>query len=908
MRAFQSGTTAGMLVLLLLLPPVTAPAQGDDCAELRRQLAEMDPGAFETAAYAASDALRAQADALERAAIAGGTDSYLQKLAAGPAWNPLRAQADELWNAAHWARGNDRVSGLSCDTLQALVANLGKGGGRAGPARSVPGGGTASLPPTGVATTGAGGFFQKLADKAGTALDLAMGRVGLVAEELGEPWKAITSTLERAELALAAYGFLTNPQSQEATKAFVESVTGTAATSLPVTGPEKLPTATGLSGMFTEATTRLILQYPDILKASIETVSKVMSNPDQASRYQAEFWDTTRAKIVDAFSFGLLSPTPEALGAARDQDQSLDDLRESFAPPDAVSGYLRDGVDRLQAFAVPGEPSPDAQLISPESVSTEVPAEGEVREVDLGGEPGPEAQIVDLDNDGDTDRLYADLSGDGRLDWVEYEDANGSPTVRALDTDEDGDLDLVMEREGQADHFTHAFADTDSDGDFDALLASTKADGTFDQAAWDTNNDGAVDRLTSTYDDGTSAIVLDTNGNRAADNIVLTSPPGASGGASAVTIWATDVDENGHFERVFVGPPDNPRETQYLDVEQKGSPSAMATMWDPRLQTHRSLSVDADRDGTFDMELTDSNADGSYDRKRPVQEPVQLPFADLRGEAIDANWRAQGGWSIARPPQFAAGGSPEGPRTIALPGGATMDLVWVPGGSFMMGSEECEDERPVHRVDLDGFWIGRTEVTVGQWRSVMGSVPMDNALSDDHPVLASWGDAQSFCRKAGLTLPAEAQWEYAARGQNASIYPWGDLWDASLCQNPEDMHGYGAPAPVGRMAGDASWCGALDMAGNVQEWCEDWYGDSFYSTAAARQRNPVNMTAGPQRSRVVRGGDWLGPVTDRIFATGLPFGGGGPPELSSAFQCRSAIRHGCSDDPNLIGLRAARTR
>jgi len=92
-------------------------------------------------------------------------------------------------------------------------------------------------------------------------------------------------------------------------------------------------------------------------------------------------------------------------------------------------------------------------------------------------------------------------------------------------------------------------------------------------------------------------------------------------------------------------------------------------------------------------------------------------------------------------------------------------LVWVPVGKFMMGSNEYSDEKPVHEVELDGFWIGKTEVTVGQWRSVMGSVPSSNTHGDSHPVVrVSWNNCEEFCRKVGLSLPTEAQWEYAARG------------------------------------------------------------------------------------------------------------------------------------------------
>ncbi len=191
-------------------------------------------------------------------------------------------------------------------------------------------------------------------------------------------------------------------------------------------------------------------------------------------------------------------------------------------------------------------------------------------------------------------------------------------------------------------------------------------------------------------------------------------------------------------------------------------------------------------------------------------------------------------------------------KTMALPGGARMDLVWVPAGSFDMGSNDGRpDEKPVHRVELDGFWIGETKVTVGQWRSVMGSAPAWNRYGDDHPVVCvSWDDAHSFCQKTGLGLPTEAQWEYAARGPRGSVYPWGNQWDQSRCQSGTEQH-----VPVGSFPSGASWCGALDMAGSEWEWCLDWYDGSFYGTSAATARNPANTNA-RSIQRAFRGGGW----------------------------------------------------
>ncbi len=186
------------------------------------------------------------------------------------------------------------------------------------------------------------------------------------------------------------------------------------------------------------------------------------------------------------------------------------------------------------------------------------------------------------------------------------------------------------------------------------------------------------------------------------------------------------------------------------------------------------------------------------------------------------------------------------------PGGIVM--VWVPGGSFMMGSEDGHsDEKPVHRVELSGFWIGKTEVTIGQWRSVMGTKPRRlKDESDDHPMrYVAWWQASRFCNKLGVELPTEAQWEYAARGSDSRRYPWGDTWDEKKCCNEDNEGPGGRTFPVGSFPSGASWCGALDMAGNVYEWCADWY-NYYYGSSPAR--DPAGPPSGSYR--VLRGGSW----------------------------------------------------
>jgi formylglycine-generating enzyme required for sulfatase activity len=186
-------------------------------------------------------------------------------------------------------------------------------------------------------------------------------------------------------------------------------------------------------------------------------------------------------------------------------------------------------------------------------------------------------------------------------------------------------------------------------------------------------------------------------------------------------------------------------------------------------------------------------------------------------------------------------------KTITLPGGATMEMVWCPPGTFMMGSpEDAEfhyDDETQHQVTLTkGFWMAKTEVTQAQWKSVMGNNPSDHE-GDDLPVeCVAWDDVQQFCAKTGLQLPTEAQWEYACRA--------GTTGDYAGTGNLDDMGWYAGDEthPVGTKEPN-EW-GLYDMHGNVWEWCQDWYGD--YPNHAVT--DPTGPGSGSKR--VNRGGSW----------------------------------------------------
>ena len=199
---------------------------------------------------------------------------------------------------------------------------------------------------------------------------------------------------------------------------------------------------------------------------------------------------------------------------------------------------------------------------------------------------------------------------------------------------------------------------------------------------------------------------------------------------------------------------------------------------------------------------------------------------------------------------------------ITGPDGGT--YVWVPAGEFMMGSEDDhDDEKPVHPVRLTrGFWLSKCQVTNAQYQrfcEVTGrEFPSYSNQGDEHPVVrVSWEDAVAYCEYYGLRLPTEAEWEYAGRGAEGRVYPWGNEWDRRCCCNTDNTGPGGQTYPVGSFPSGASWCGALDMAGNVFEWCEDWYDEDYYGVSP--EVDPPGPASGTER--VSRGGGWMDPAT-----------------------------------------------
>ena len=216
----------------------------------------------------------------------------------------------------------------------------------------------------------------------------------------------------------------------------------------------------------------------------------------------------------------------------------------------------------------------------------------------------------------------------------------------------------------------------------------------------------------------------------------------------------------------------------------------------------------------------------------------------------------------------------------------TENLILIPAGTFTMGSDRrAADEKPVHKVYLDAYYIGTYEVTNAEyyefWVETPEHTPPKHTPEDfahhphigtwperakrfpNHPVVGvSWHDAVAYAEWKGMRLPTEAEWEKAARGYTDRTWPWGNAMEpyantvggTSGPDNDATHDGYDNQlAPVGSFPKGKSYYGALDMAGNVWEWTADWYSDVYYFRSA--KRNPPGPDVGSWR--VIRGGSYI---------------------------------------------------
>jgi formylglycine-generating enzyme required for sulfatase activity/tRNA A-37 threonylcarbamoyl transferase component Bud32 len=198
-----------------------------------------------------------------------------------------------------------------------------------------------------------------------------------------------------------------------------------------------------------------------------------------------------------------------------------------------------------------------------------------------------------------------------------------------------------------------------------------------------------------------------------------------------------------------------------------------------------------------------------------------------------------------------------------------MLLRFVPAGSFVQGTKDgapgsFPDEHPERTVTLDAFWIDQTEVTNAMYRQCVeagacraprrtssGTRPdyFGNVAFSNYPVIyVSWDDARTYCNWAGRRLPTEAEWEKAASGANGRLYPWGAPAPDGTRANFNQL--VGDTTPVGSYPQGASPYGVLDLGGNVWEWVNDWYSETYYQTAPLT--NPAGPGSGTERG--LRGG------------------------------------------------------
>ncbi|MDO4629663.1 MAG: formylglycine-generating enzyme family protein [Planctomycetia bacterium] len=246
-------------------------------------------------------------------------------------------------------------------------------------------------------------------------------------------------------------------------------------------------------------------------------------------------------------------------------------------------------------------------------------------------------------------------------------------------------------------------------------------------------------------------------------------------------------------------------------------------------------------------------------------------------EEKDLFGNAEGVWNHLRPCVVKIRGFPGKLKTFTVDG-IEYRFRYCPPGEFMMGSPSSEEDRrdneTQHRVTLTrGFWMLETEVTQAMWESVMGTTIQEQAkkgtwftdlhgTGSNYPMYnVSWNDCQDFCRKLTqqISLPTEAQWEYACRAGTTTPFNFGSTLNGDKA-NCNGRLPYGTSTkgtyhdktvPVKSYAPNA-W-GLYDMHGNVEEWCHDWYDEDYSESPTS---DPTDPDSGS--NRVFRGGSWSG--------------------------------------------------
>ena len=275
--------------------------------------------------------------------------------------------------------------------------------------------------------------------------------------------------------------------------------------------------------------------------------------------------------------------------------------------------------------------------------------------------------------------------------------------------------------------------------------------------------------------------------------------------------------------------------------------------------------------------LAEVKNDAKTQYSRTTREAVQVLMTDKKAEPADTDTRIVGVKLLS----FASEGDmvrikvalrvqislreetpSERKETLTDPIKA-IEFVLIKGGCFQMGDPfgyGQADEKPVHAVCVDDYYIGKYEVTQGQWESVMGNNPsFYKNCGEKCPVeQVSWNDIQEFINKLNAKtgkkyrLPTEAEWEYAARSGGKKEKYAGTSSDGELGKYAwYSANSGGSSHPSGQK--HPNGLGLYDMTGNVWEWCQDWYGEKYYSQST--RKNPLGPLSGTRR--VLRGGAWL---------------------------------------------------
>ena len=196
-----------------------------------------------------------------------------------------------------------------------------------------------------------------------------------------------------------------------------------------------------------------------------------------------------------------------------------------------------------------------------------------------------------------------------------------------------------------------------------------------------------------------------------------------------------------------------------------------------------------------------------------------------------------------------------------LPNNVKLEMIYVPGGTFMMGSNESDSEKPIHPVTLKPFFVGKYPVTQAQWEAIMGNNPSKFKGANRPVETVTWDDAMQCCAKLSqLTgqqyrLLSDAQWEYACRAGSVTKYSFGEIIMPALANY--DASGIKQTTDVGKYPANAF--GLYDMHGNIWEWCEDvWHGN--YQGAPAD--GSAWMAGGDLNRHLIRGGSWYNYVNN----------------------------------------------